>query len=102
MSGPSSEVEVARLLALATRLMPNRHALAKLAGVMAGTDADTLAAGVTQVQLAQQAGISDRSVRTALRQLEALGAIERRQQPRRVWGYVVHADRMDVVLEALR
>ena len=102
MSGPSIGQDVAHLLTVSPRLMTNRNALAKVANVVANMNAATLEAGVTQLELARLAGISDRSVRTALRQLEALGAVERIQQPRRVLGYRVVADRLDIVREALR
>lgn len=102
MSGPSEAHEVARLLALSARLMPYPHAMKKLVETMNGMDALDLAAGVTQTDLARMAGISDRSVRTALRQLEALGAVERIQQARRVFGYRLDADRVAIILEALR
>ena len=97
----SPQMEIARLLALAASLMPARNALGLVLNVLAA-DPTAAAAGIRQNEIAARAGVSDRAVRTALRQLEALGAVEKVRQAGSVYGYLLEPERVEIVQGALR
>jgi predicted transcriptional regulator len=89
--------EIAQLLAAAAGSLRGRGVMRAVIGLLARTDPAELAGGISQIELGQRAGVTDRSVRRALRQLEHLGVVTQVRLPRHKLGYVVDYDRLAVL-----
>jgi predicted transcriptional regulator len=92
--------DVAQLLSVVAQTGRSSRVLAAVCDVFATTDPETLAAGISQPELAVRAGTTDRSVRRALRRLEALGVVETVKLDRNRLGYIVDDARLDIVRKA--
>jgi hypothetical protein len=97
----SLSVEVAALLMAATRQVRNRGAFTATVRVLQTLSDAELAAGIAQPRLAHKAGVTDRSIRRAMTHLCDLGVVSKTTLARRVTGYTVDRDRLDVVATTL-
>jgi ATP-dependent DNA ligase len=89
--------EIARRLAAASGKVQSRGVMRGVTGLLARTDPAELADGINQIELARRIGVTDRSIRRALRQLEHLGVVTQVRLPRHRLGYIVDYDRLAVV-----
>lgn len=89
--------DTAQLLVAASKEARNPGVLKALVKLFMRTDPAELADGISQVELARRADITDRSVRRALRQLEALGVIITVRLPKHRLGYVIDRERLAIV-----